>query len=285
MERFRQNEPLRKAEIVAEFGVSDKSFERDIADLRAYLAEMRSGEIVYDRERGEYRLLNSTVGGLTERDVFALSKILIESRAFAEPEFNALVEKLLQTVSTDARRDVEKRIAKERVYYLPLRHGKPLIERLWELSNMVSEQKVIAITYVRQDGVRREHRIMPIEIMFSEFYFYLIAYMADERHESFTVFRVDRIERVEPTDERFQIPHADRFNETQFRRRVQFMYPGELKFVRFIYRGPNAEAVLDRLPTAQILEERDGGVLISAEVYGKGVDMWLRSQGDLISEI
>jgi hypothetical protein len=45
------------------------------------------------------------------------------------------------------------------------------------------------------------------------------------------------------------------------------------------------EAVLDRLPTAEILSEYDGCYEIRAEVFGKGIEMWLRSQGDYIQKI
>ena len=51
---------------------------------------------------------------------------------------------------------------------------------------------------------------------------------------------------------------------------------------KFRYKGSSVEAVLDRLPTAKILEEKDGVYTISAEVFGKGIDMWLRSQGDMV---
>ena len=44
-------------------------------------------------------------------------------------------------------------------------------------------------------------------------------------------------------------------------------------------------AVLDRLPTAQIIGQGEKGYLISAEVFGKGVDMWLRSQGDWVERV
>ena len=36
---------------------------------------------------------------------------------------------------------------------------------------------------------------------------------------------------------------------------------------------------MDRLPTAEIVGERDGMYEIRAEVFGKGIDMWLKSQG------
>ena len=66
------------------------------------------------------------------------------------------------------------------------------------------------------------------------------------------------------------------------------MYGGKLRKIKFKYIGYSAESVLDRLPTAVILEQKkheDGKrtiYTISAEVFGDGVDMWLRSQGDKI---
>ena len=50
----------------------------------------------------------------------------------------------------------------------------------------------------------------------------------------------------------------------------------------FWYKGLSVEAVLDRLPTAKILKEEDGKYLVSAETFGDGIEMWLRSQGDAV---
>ena len=60
------------------------------------------------------------------------------------------------------------------------------------------------------------------------------------------------------------------------------MYGGRLSRVKFKYYGPSIEAVLDRLPTAEIIETGDDWWTVQAEVFGKGIDMWLRSQGDYI---
>lgn len=53
----------------------------------------------------------------------------------------------------------------------------------------------------------------------------------------------------------------------------------------FWYKGEVVEAVLDRLPTAEIIEEKDGRYLISAETFGTGIEMWLRSQGEDVKVI
>lgn len=117
--------------------------------------------------------------------------------------------------------------------------------------------------------------------MFSEFYFYLIAYMAEEPKDYPIVFRIDRMSNILETGEYFSVPYKDRFNDGEFRKRVQFMYTGELKTVTFEYSGV-LEAILDRLPTAKILKEYAGVYTISAETYGDGIFMWLRAQGDKV---
>ncbi|GHU44992.1 hypothetical protein FACS1894111_13000 [Clostridia bacterium] len=95
------------------------------------------------------------------------------------------------------------------------------------------------------------------------------------------MFRADRINKIERQGEKFRIPYAERFSEAEFRKRVQFMYSGELRTVRFRFRS-NLEVVLDRLPTSRIEKVTDDGTIIRAETYGNGIDMWLRSQGDKV---
>lgn len=127
--------------------------------------------------------------------------------------------------------------------------------------------------------------------MFSEYYFYLTAFLEDK--EGFenpddlfpTIYRIDRIKSFRVLEEHFSVPYKDRFQEGEFRKRVQFMYGGRLERIKFKYTGPSVEAVLDRLPTAQIMEQDEAGWIVTAEVFGKGIDMWLKSQGDNIKLI
>jgi hypothetical protein len=282
-EQLARGEVLRKESLVFSFNITPKTVQRDIESLRFYLMETGEGELCYDRKHDCYRLERTNGGQLTEKEVFAVSKVLIESRAFNKEEFDELIKKLLLQLSPEQRLPVETRIGNERVNYLPLAHGKPLIDTLWTLANFVTEQRLTRIWYVRQDKTPKAHLIKPVGIMFSEFYFYIIAWLANDKKDFFTVFRADRITEVEATDERFYIPYTEQFSESEFRKRVQFMYPGKLKRVKFIYSGSSIEAVFDRLPTAQIIGRNDdGSVTVTAESYGNGIDMWLKSQADWV---
>ena len=285
-ERLSRGEVVCKAELAQKFAVTDKTIQRDIEELRAYLAETRTdaGEasIVYDRNRGGYLLTHTASEWLTNEDVLAVCKILLESRAFCKEELDALVKKLLRQTAPHDRAQVGKIIRSEQHYYVPLRHGKKLLSAIWELSQHMTAQDTIRISYSRQDGAERVHEVNPVAIMFSEYYFYLIAYLADGRKEFPTIFRIDRIMKFEPTGETFRVIHRKRFSDGEFRKRIQFMYAGELHRVTFDYIGTSVEAVLDRLPTAEIISKDRGVYRIAAEVYGNGIDMWLRSQGDLV---
>ena len=99
------------------------------------------------------------------------------------------------------------------------------------------------------------------------------------------IFRIDRIKNYRQLGEKFRVSYANRFEEGEFRKRVQFMYTGNLMKVQLKFYGDNPEAILDRMPTARVIEQYDKECLIEAEVYGKGCLMWLLSQGSMVEII
>lgn len=281
-EKLKKGEYLKKIELANFFGVTTKTIQRDIDDIRSYLAESHVSELKYDKSKKAYHIVNLEREWLSKEAVVGLCKILLESRAFCKEELNDIIEKLLSQVLPVYRKKVEALIRNEQHHYVPLRHEKHLLSIIWELSNFIIDKEVIKFMYMRQDGKTKEREVKPVSIMFSEYYFYLIAYMADESKTFPTIFRIDRIRNLNGTREHYDIPYKEKFDDGEFRKRVQFMYSGELRRVKFEFSGSSIESVLDRLPTAEIIEEKDGTYVIRAEVYGNGIDMWLRSQGNSV---
>jgi predicted DNA-binding transcriptional regulator YafY len=276
--KLEHGEVLHKGKICEKYGISEKSFQRDIAFLRSYVGSGR--DIVYDRQAKVYRLVGKK-DSLTAQEILGVLKIIVESRSLCADEFGTIYEKLLAILPKESKDLVRDTVLNECGNYLPVSHNKPLLDTLWNLAELKQKQVIIEIDYTRQDGTAKTHRVKPIGLLFSEFYFYLIAYV--EGKTDFSVFRLDKINRVKATKERFVVDYPDRFQEAEFRKKIQWMYTGKLEKVRFWYTGADVTAILDRLPTAVIEEENDGKYLISAEVYtGLGFDMWVRSQGDRI---
>lgn len=138
---------------------------------------------------------------------------------------------------------------------------------MWEIGNAVYEHKLMKIRYKKlteNENVAR--MVQPVGIMFSDYYFYLTAFiceseeMPDVPKRPFpTIYRIDRIIEYEVLEKHFHIPYEDRFEEGKFRKRVQFMFGGELHTIKFRYTGLSIEAVLDQLPTAEIIEHNENG--------------------------
>lgn len=285
-ERLNKGEILNKNKIAEIFGVTPKTIQRDIDDLRAYLAETQYNEsdvaIKYSRVQDGYYLIKLEREWLVNQEVIAILKIILESRAFCKKELDLLINKLLAQVTPNDRKIVEKIIKSEQTQYIQLQHGKEILNTLWKLSQMTTDNKIITFTYTNLKGKSNKREVKPVALMFSEYYFYLIAYMADGTKDFPTIFRVDRIADLECMNKTFCIPYRDKFNDGEFRKRVQFMHSGELKRVKFEFRGSSLEALLDKLPTAEKISESNGVYVFSVESYGDGVYMWLRSQGDNI---
>lgn len=279
-DRLSRGELISKEVLAREYGVTEKSIQRDIDDIRSYLAGDRdegAADICYDRQAKGYRLVEEESRCLTRKEILAMAKILLESRAFAKEELHTILDKLIEACPREGRKVVEDMIRNETFCYVPPRHGKKLLDALWDISLFIKNREIIRFSYKRQDGAEKEHTAKPVALLFSEFYFYLVAYKEEET-EFPTIFRVDRIRTMEKTGSHFQMPYQDRFKDGEFRKRVQFMYPGVLRRVTFTYSGPSVEAVLDRLPAARILSHKDGIYTLTAEAYGRGLDMWLGSQ-------
>ena len=187
-ERLNKGELLNKAELANDFSVSLKTVQRDIDDLRAYLVEAHFDEnetaIKYDRIKKGYYLVRFEREWLTNEEVLALCKILLESRAFCKEELKVLKGKLLMQVMPKDRQNIENIIKSEYMNYVPLRHNQKLLTPIWKLSRFITETERISFTYSRQDGQKGEYLVEPVSIMFSEYYFYLIAFFCRPQQKS-----------------------------------------------------------------------------------------------------
>ena len=141
--RLQQGEVLSKRELADQYRVSEKTVQRDIEGLREYLAGEQSYlEVVYDKEAGGYRISRESTEGLQPEEVFAVCKILLESRPFPKTVMQQVLRKLLSQVSREKRDVVEKLIAQETHHYTEPQHGKNVIGVLWRLAAAIREQRI-----------------------------------------------------------------------------------------------------------------------------------------------
>ncbi|SDV99365.1 WYL domain-containing protein [Kandleria vitulina] len=292
---------INKSEEAQNYGVNERSIQRDIEDIRNYLDKSSTNTgiintVIYDRLNKGYRLEQIYEMKLSNSEILAICKILLDSRAFTKKEMIGIISRLVDCcVPKVNRKEVNDLIQNEEYHYIELQHRSEFIDKMWDIGKAIREHNYVEINYQRvKDKAVVTRKVKPVSIMFSEYYFYVTAFIDDEKvkadfdvlNDAYpTIYRIDRIKQYKVLEERFRIPYANRFEEGEFRKRIQFMYGGKLQKVKFTYSGNSIEAVLDRLPTASIESEDNGVYTISAEVFGKGIEMWLKSQGDMVQII
>lgn len=296
--RLMNGDVIDKNKVANKYGVNVKSIQRDIEAIRNFMERQAVEEgientVIYDREKNGYRLEQIYKLKLTNSEILAICKILLDSRALTKAEMMDVLDKLVVCcVPKENQKMVTNLLNNEKYHYIELQHKKVFIDKMWEIGQAIQTSRYIEIDYRRtKDNEIVSRKVKPVAILFSEYYFYLTAFIEDaELVKAFdvpndpfpTIYRMDRIQELRVLEEHYRIPYSNRFEEGEFRKRIQFMQGGKLRKLKFKYRGTSIEAVLDRLPTAKILSEEDGVYTLSAEVFGDGIDMWLAGQGDKV---
>lgn len=276
-----RGEDLSVQRLADEYEVSTKSITRSINDLKNFLADHRDlvghTELQYSHQDYCYRLFMDEF--LSSKELFSLVEVMIGARAFSKEELLQLTAKLKKLTTPEDRQKLNELVRKELYHYPEVKHDcESVQDNLWQLVNCILDKREISIDYYRVDRKWVTHRLRPASVMFTDYYFYLIAFLTEGKTEKPYYFRVDRIRQITVHRKKFAAD-APAFDEGLLRQRSLFMFPGKLQTIRFEFTGPSVQAVLDKIPTAKIIEREGHKYLIEAEVYGRGIKMWLLSQG------
>lgn len=283
-----RGEDIYVQKLAFEYGISTKSVSRSINDLKAFLADNRelvgNTELQYSHKDKCYRLFMDDF--LNSKELFALVEVMIGARAFSRDELLQLTSKLKRFTTPHDSKRLGELIRKELYHYPEVKHDCASVEEtLWQIITCIADKKEISIDYYKMDRSFVTHRLVPASVMFTDYYFYLIAFGVNAPEKPI-YFRIDRIKNIIEHRKNADFSKTPEFDEGLLRKRSLFMWPGPLRNIRFEFSGPSVQAVLDKLPTAKIIERLGGNkYLVEAETYGDGIKMWLLSQGSWVKVI
>lgn len=276
------NHVVTKLKLSNQFSVTPRVIQSDLSQIKTFIHEQHLFyKLNYHRQIGGYRL-DITQDSISKQSVLMLFKVLLASRALNRKEIHQAIGSLMNLLPSPERQEIEPITKNEIFHYAPVTHGKPLLSIIWQFSQYIISKATIDIRYCNQLGQISSQNILPQAIIFSEYYFYVVAYSQKYRANRF--FRLDRIQAYKASHEHLTRTRSERFEDGQLRQFIQYMQPGERMIIQFEFRGI-VEAALDRFPTATIkarYPERHS-VLIETDSFDKGAEMWLLSQGPLVT--
>ena len=194
-----RGEDLSVQRLADEYEVSTKSITRNINDLKNFLADHRElvghTELQYSHQDRCYRLFMDEF--LSSKELFSLVEVMIGARAFSKEELLQLTAKLKKFTTPEDRQKLNELVRKELYHYPEVKHDcESVQEYLWQLVNCIADKQEISIDYYRMDRKWVTHRLRPASVMFTDYYFYLIAFLTEGKTEKPYYFRIDRIRQI-----------------------------------------------------------------------------------------
>lgn len=117
---------LSKTELATQYHISRRSIQRDMEALRTFIANQNLGQdVVYDYKHRGYRLIQTNPKWLSNSEILAVCKILLESRSLRKDEMLPILDKLVDCAVPDPNKKlIGELIANETFHYIQPHHNK-----------------------------------------------------------------------------------------------------------------------------------------------------------------
>lgn len=187
-QRLMEGEVVDKEVEAARYGVSARSIQRDISAINNFFEQEteKSGvinSIEYDKKRGGHYLSQIYRTRLTNSEILAICKILLDSRAFTRERMEHILDILVDRCTpAEGKAIVQDLIKNEEFHYIELTHKSEFVDKMWDIGQAIRNCNYLEFEYRRStDNEVVKRKVKPVAIMFSEFYFYLTAFIDDEK--------------------------------------------------------------------------------------------------------
>ena len=280
--RLQSGAHLAKAQLADEFGISEKTIQRDFSLLSGFLdtQPMVAAELAYDAKHHTRYLKGKSL--FNKKDILVISKILLENRSLNKEENKSLLDSLLALISKDEQKEVSSIIASELLNYAPLSDTQNRIDKVWEWSEMIRKELVLDIDYQSPYNTEKKHTIFPVSLYYDTHYFYIVAY--NLLFDSYMTLKLDRIlSWKESKKEKPSRSYGRKFRDGEIRNKRVDPFIGKELNIRVLFVNDPA-IVVDQFPLATIIEKTSTGNIIEfVSQDTPGLKRWLLSQADALT--
>ena len=275
--RLQSGAHLAKAQLADEFGISEKTIQRDFSLLSGFLdtQPMVAAELAYDAKHHTRYLKGKSL--FNKKDILVISKILLENRSLNKEENKSLLDSLLALISKDEQKEVSSIIASELLNYAPLSDTQNRIDKVWEWSEMIRKELVLDIDYQSPYNTEKRHTIFPVSLYYDTHYFYIVAY--NLLFDSYMTLKLDRILGwKESKKEKPSLSYGRKFRDGEIRNKRVDPFIGKELNIKVLFVNDPA-IVVDQFPLAKIIEKTSTGNIIEfVSQDTPGLKRWLLSQ-------
>ncbi len=276
--KFIRGEKINKLTFCFETDIHQRSFDRDIEDVRLYLSEMfQNDDLLYDRQENVYYLSGSQRHELEIMEFQFLERILFDSKLLRKDEMLGL---LCNLASNTARgQKITENIKSYIQNYSEPIHNKALLKMHGDLTSIIKNKSVIDMQYQKMNGEMIEQSIIPCLIKYDFGYLYLVGYKGDSSNEYPAYFRLDRIysfkiKRSQYKDEKEKVS----LYLKNYANGITQMYGGGFKEILVCCSLNYYSYVHDKFKNVEIVESDKNYFKLKIKAFEEGFVKWIISQ-------
>lgn len=187
--------PISKHLFCIEHNITERSFDRDIEDIRLFLSEEHAYcELRYDRQENMYYLSNIFGKPISGEVSFLLVDILFSMKILSKNEMEGILRELLEATEMHKNNELYNYILQK--INLKNTWGSTAILKMHrDLERAINDNNLIEINYEISEENVQLRKIYPVQLKVDNGFIYLIAYIVDKQYNNPAFFRLDRIKK------------------------------------------------------------------------------------------
>lgn len=269
-----------------ENNITERSFERDIENIRNFLCEIHANhELIFKRDCNSYCLTNCQDKNISALEISALFDILLGSRAFRSDEMDGCINTLCRLIPAGERTQVLELLHNGRENYVCSRHDKAILKLHWDLGLSILRRQIIELEYHKSNGTKKQYSLLPISVIFLDHNFYLLAFIEGKICQYPSAFRLDRFDSFKITGKSYPAKVIEKYNAAKNGQCFTFAQEGDLIDIKIKCRNNAVEEVLDNIPNARIIQTNDDFAIIKVKAFREGFLRWVLGEGDAVEII
>ncbi|CUX45608.1 hypothetical protein BN3590_01532 [Clostridium sp. C105KSO15] len=276
---------VRKQTFCLENGINERSFDRDIEDVRLFLSEMQPYcELIYDRIDKIY-YLSHTVGSMLsgEESLFFLNVLLAQKNVRSD-ELIGMLRNLINNTDSSRRNEVCKYLEMKLKFTKKVTNN-AILKMHWDMERAIYNCRLIEIEYKLEDQKYVMRRVSPVELHFEGGHIYLIAYIVEKTYNSPAFYRLDRIRSFKIINSKYpEIMKEEHLNKDIHSNRYS-MLAGEEITVTVKVECIMKKVIDDLFPEHRVVDSNKDSTVFEIRTYKQGFISWLLGQSEKVEVI
>lgn len=273
---------VRKQSFCVEQCITERSFDRDIEDVRIFLSEEQPYcELIYDRV-DKYYYLSHTVGRtLSGEETLFLSNVLLAQKNMRSDELKGMLENLINITDSSRRNELYKFMEmKSKINRKVSKNA--ILKMHWDLERAIFNCNQIELEYELKDQNYVIRKVNPLELHIEGGYIYLIAYVVEKSYDNPAFYRLDRIRSFKMIKDKYPANIQEVYLNKDIHLNRYSMLAGEEINVIIQVEGSVNRVIADLFPEHKLVESAKDKTIYEIRTYKQGFISWLLGQGEKV---